>query len=286
MKKARNNGKAWPKNRKEGDGQMRETIAATYNRTYMRKLDKSSISVCSILGVDIAAIDMEWLVGYISGNLPALSGDYICVSNVHTVVTAYEDSEYRKVQNGGIMAIPDGGPLSSLGRRRGFPEMRRTAGPDLMGEIFRISADREYRHFFYGSTEETLEKMAQRLEAEYRGIQIAGMYSPPFGPVSAEKDSEIVGLINTARADFVWVGLGAPKQERWMAGHQGRLKGLMIGVGAGFDYFAGNIRRAPEWMQRNNLEWLYRLKQEPRRLLGRYVYTNARFIWEAYVRGK
>ena len=253
-----------------------ETTA--YNPDYLRKQEKASIPVCNILGVDVAAIDMKWLVAYISGNLPELSGDYICVTNVHTVVTAYEDMEYRKVLNGGIMAIPDGGPLSSLGRRRGFPAMRRTTGPDLMGEIFRISVNQGYRHFFYGSTEETLGKLAERLRAAHGGIQIAGMYSPPFGPVSAAEDEEIVRLINEARADFVWVGLGAPKQERWMAEHQGKVKGLMVGVGAGFDYFAGNIKRAPEWMQRGNLEWVYRLMQEPGRLFGRYLHTNAVFI--------
>ena len=105
------------------------------------------------------------------------------------------------------------------------------------------------------------------------------MYSPPFGPVADREDAEIVRLINEAEADFVWVGLGAPKQERWMAAHQGRVKGLMIGVGAGFDYFAGNIKRAPEWMQRGNLEWVYRLMQEPRRLFGRYLHTNVVFVW-------
>lgn len=255
-----------------------ETTA--YNPDYLRKQEKASIPVCNILGVDVAAIDMKWLVAYISGNLPELSGDYICVTNVHTVVTAYEDPEYRKVLNGGIMAIPDGGPLSSLGRRRGFPAMRRTTGPDLMGEIFRISVNQGYRHFFYGSTEETLGKLAERLEAAHGGIQIAGMYSPPFGPVSAAEDEEIVRLINEARADFVWVGLGAPKQERWMAEHQGKVKGLMVGVGAGFDYFAGNIKRAPEWMQRGNLEWVYRLMQEPGRLFRRYLHTNAVFLWK------
>ena len=158
--------------------------------------------------------------------------------------------------------------------------MRRTTGPDLMGEIFRISVNQGYRHFFYGSTEETLGKLAERLEAAHGGIQIAGMYSPPFGPVSAAEDEEIVRLINEARADFVWVGLGAPKQERWMAEHQGKVKGLMVGVGAGFDYFAGNIKRAPEWMQRGNLEWVYRLMQEPGRLFRRYLHTNAVFLWK------
>lgn len=261
-------------------------VNAPYNSSYLRKLDKGSIPVCNILGVDVAAINMEWLIGYISDNLEALAGDYVCVTNVHTVVTAYEDSEYRKVQNGGIMAIPDGGPLSSLGRKRGFSEMRRTAGPGVMEEIFKLSACRGYRHYFYGSTEETLDKLRERLQTEYGGMQIVGMYSPPFRPLTAEEDAEIVRRINEAEADFVWIGLGAPKQERWMAEHQGKVKGLMIGVGAGFDYFAGNIKRAPEWMQKGNLEWVYRLMQEPGRLVGRYWYTNRKFVWHAVIRNE
>ena len=257
-----------------------------YNKSYKRTVDKSAIPICNIMGVEIAAIDMEWLVNYLNRNVKKLSGDYICVSNVHTTVTAYEDQEYCKVQNGGIMAIPDGGPLSSVGQKRGFKNMKRTTGPSLMGEIFKISAAEGYRHYFYGSTDETLEKLYSILTEPYPGIQIAGMYSPPFRPMTEDEDKEIVERINETKPDFVWVGLGAPKQEKWMAAHQGRVSGLMIGVGAGFDYHAGNIDRAPEWMQKSNLEWVYRLLQDPRRLFGRYWHTNTKFIWNAMIRGK
>lgn len=115
---------------------------------FIHKVDQSEIPTCNILGVNIAAIDMEWLLGYLDNNIYTLSGDYICVSNVHTTVTAYEDEEYRKIQNGAIMAIPDGGPLSSVGQKRGFKNMKRTTGPSLMGEIFKISVSKGYRHFF------------------------------------------------------------------------------------------------------------------------------------------
>ena len=253
---------------------------------FIHKVDKAKIPTCNILGVDIAAVDMVWLLDYLNDNIHALSGDYICVSNVHTTVTAYEDVEYRKVQNGGIMAIPDGGPLSSVGQKHGFKNMKRTTGPSLMGEIFKISVSKGYRHFFYGSTDETLEKLYSVLEKTYPGIQIAGMYSPPFRPMTAEEDEAIVERINETKPDFVWVGLGAPKQEKWMAAHQGCVDGLMIGVGAGFDYHAGNIERAPEWMQKSNLEWVYRLLQDPKRLFGRYWHTNTKFIWNAMIRGK
>lgn len=258
----------------------------TTEKIFIHKADKSRIPTCNILGVNIAAIDMQWLVDYLDSNIRLLSGDYICVSNVHTTVTAYEDPEYLKVQNGGIMAIPDGGPLSSVGQKRGFKNMKRTTGPSLMGEIFKISAEKGYRHYFYGSTDETLEKLYAALIDAYPGIQIAGMYSPPFRPMTEDEDKAIVERINETKPDFVWVGLGAPKQEKWMAAHQGRVKGLMVGVGAGFDYYAGNIERAPEWMQKRNLEWVYRLIQDPKRLFGRYWHTNTKFIWNAMIRGK
>ena len=121
---------------------------------------------------------------------------------------------------------------------------------------------------------------------KYPEIQIAGMYSPPFRPLTEEEDRAIVERINETKPDFVWVGLGAPKQEKWMAAHQGKIDGLMLGVGAGFDYYAENIKRAPMWMQKHNLEWVYRLVQDPKRLFKRYWSTNTKFIWNAMIRGK
>ena len=249
-------------------------------------IDKKMIPVCNIMGVNIAAINMTWLIEYTRKYVKELSGNYLCVSNVHTTVMSYDDPSYCSVQNGGIMAIPDGGPLSSVGRKRGFLQMERTTGPDYLKEILKISAEEGYRHFFYGSTEETLQKLEAHIKEEYPGVEIAGMYSPPFRILSSEEDAEIVRMINEHHADFVWVGLGAPKQELWMAEHQNCVEGFMVGVGAAFDYLAGNISRAPIWMQKTNLEWLYRLFQEPKRLFKRYLYTNTKFIWNAVICGK
>lgn len=253
---------------------------------YKRKVDKRLIPTCNIMGVNIAAINMEWLLDYIEKNLSKIKGDYICVSNVHTTVTSYEDATYCKIQNGGLMAIPDGGPLSTVGQKRGYKNMERTTGPSLMGEIFEISAKKGYRHYFYGSKEETLESLYQKLSKNYPGIQIVGMYSPPFRPMTEEEDIVIIEKINGSNPDFVWVGLGAPKQEKWMGAHQGKINGLMIGVGAGFDYYAENIKRAPMWMQKHNLEWVYRLAQDPKRLFKRYWSTNTKFIWNAMIKGR
>ena len=240
---------------------------------------KSLIPTCNILGVNIAAINMQWLLDYTEKHIKELSGNYCCVSNVHTTVMSYENSDYCSVQNGGIMAIPDGGPLSVVGRKRGHKDMQRTTGPSYMEEILSISEEKGYRHFFYGSTEETLEKMKSKIKSKYPDMQIAGMYSPPFRDLTEAEDEEIIQMINDSKPDFVWIGLGAPKQENWMAAHQNKVDGFMVGVGAAFDYLADNITRAPEWMQKCNLEWLYRLMQDPKRLWKRYVTTNFKFLW-------
>lgn len=253
---------------------------------FEHKVDKASIPTISILNVDIAAINMDWLIRFTEKNVEQLSGDYICVSNVHTTVTSYEDENYLAVQNGGILAIPDGGPLSSVGRKRGAENMSRTPGPSYMDEIMRISVAHGWKHYFYGSTHETLYKLRRELENKYPGLQIVGMYSPPFRLMTDEEDAEIIAAMNEADPDFLWIGLGAPKQENWMVAHQGRVKGLMVGVGAAFDYFAGNIKRAPGWMQKVNLEWFYRLLQDPKRLYKRYFITNSKFIWYAVMRGR
>lgn len=234
--------------------------------------------ICNILGVNVSALNMKEAVRFIKEFREDLSGQYICVSNVHTTVMSYEDEGYRRIQNEAAMVLPDGGPLSVIGRKMGFKEMGRVTGPDFMGEILKVSVRMNYSHYFYGSTDETLKKLRLRLIEKYGPIQIAGMYSPPFRKLSFEEDEIIINKINQAKADFVWVGLGAPKQEIWMAQHKDKVNGVMVGVGAAFDYYAGNIKRAPKWMQRNNLEWIYRLCQEPTRLFGRYFSTNIKFL--------
>lgn len=252
---------------------------------YNRVLDKKDIPVCNIMGVNIASINMDWLIKYTTKHIRELSGDYMCVSNVHTTVMSFENQEYCRIQNGGIMAIPDGGPLSTVGRKRGY-DMSRTTGPSYMEEIFSRAKENRFRHYFYGSTEETLSKLKYELRKKYPDLIIAGMYSPPFRDLNKEEDANIIEMINNSSPDFVWIGLGAPKQEIWMNKHQGKINGFMVGVGAGFDYFAGNIERAPIWMQKSNLEWLYRLIQDPKRMWKRYMTTNLKFIWHVGIRNE
>ncbi len=257
---------------------------STFNNNYKRKINRHCIPTCNILGVNIATINMAWLMEFTSKYIKDLSGDYLCVSNVHTTVIAWENEDYREMQNGGIMAIPDGVPLAMISRRRGYTQTSRTDGPRYMLEVLKVSAERGYRHFFYGSTQETLDKIREVLERDYPGTTVVGMYSPPFRPLTEEEDKQVIAMLNEAKPDFIWVGLGAPKQECFMAVHQGKVHGLMVGIGAGFDYLAGSIRRAPMWMQEHSLEWFYRMIQEPKRLFWRYVRTNSIFIWQAFVK--
>ncbi len=244
------------------------------------------IPTVNILGVNIAAIDMEWLLDFTRSHLDELSGEYICVSNVFTTVLSYENEIYRAIQNGSVLSIPDGGPLASIGKKRGAKGIRRTTGPDYMEAILKESQEAGWNHFFYGSTETNLNKIKERLLTMYPDIRIVGMYSPPFRELTNEEDNDICRMINDSMPDFVWVGLGAPKQEIWMAMHQGKIKGLMVGVGAAFDYCAGNIKRAPLWMQKNNMEWVFRLIQDPKRLFKKYLITNCKFLWNCVFRKK
>lgn len=247
---------------------------------------KHELTYCKILGTNINVTNMEDTIAYITDNLEELKGDYICVSNVHTTVMAYRDKAYRNVQNSGAMALPDGQPLSIVSRKRGFSQARRVPGPDLMPAILDLSQKTGYRHYFYGSTEATLEALRAVLLRRYPKLQIAGMYSPPFRELTKEEDEEIVRQINDSGADFVWVALGAPKQEWWMYEHRHRIKALMLGVGAAFDFTAGTTKRAPMWMQRLCLEWVFRILREPKRMLPRYLNTNFAFLYYVCREGK
>lgn len=232
-----------------------------------------------ILKTNINILTLDETVDYLDKHLDELRGKYICVSNVHTTVMAYRDEDYRKVQNGSVINLPDGKPLSIVQRRYGYEKAGRVPGPDLMPRIFALSVQRGYRHYFYGSRQETLDKLISNLKRQYPGLQIVGSFSPPFRSLTEEEDQKVIKAINDTKPDFIWIGLGAPKQEKWMAEHQGQVSGVMLGVGAGFDFHAGTVKRAPKWMQEVCIEWLWRMLQDPARLLPRYLDTNTAFLY-------
>lgn len=233
---------------------------------------------CQIFGLSITAADMKTAVEWTCHKLNELKGRYITFANTHAVVMAQEFPKYFRVQNAAAGIFADGAPIAGYERKHGYPEAERVAGPDFMAEIFKISPRKGYRHYFYGGSEETLAKLKNSLEKRYPGIEIVGMYSPPYEKGLRKDYREDIERINHTKADFIWVGLGAPKQEFWMYRQKGKVCGVMLGVGAGFDFHSGMVRRAPGWMQKCGMEWFYRLLQEPGRLGKRYLRTNFKFI--------
>jgi len=233
----------------------------------------------NVLGVGISAINMTAAVETIAGWIAQGASQYVCVFPVHSVIECQKDSDLRHIANASGLTTPDGMPLVWLSRLHGHRHVSRVYGPDLMSAVCAASVERGYRHFLYGGADGVPEKLAAVLAQQYPGLQVAGTYSPPFRPLRPEEDEQIVEMIDASDADIVWVGLGTPKQDHWMATHVGRLKApVLIGVGAAFDFLSGLKRQAPRWMQQTGLEWLFRLITEPRRLWRRYLVNNPLFV--------
>jgi N-acetylglucosaminyldiphosphoundecaprenol N-acetyl-beta-D-mannosaminyltransferase len=239
----------------------------------------SELPCANILGVGIHAITMAQAVDQISSWLETRARQYVSVCTVHTVMECQRAAAVRQAVNGAGLATPDGMPLVWLGRWQTNLNVTRVYGPDLMLALCQASQPRGYAHYFYGGLSGVPELLAERLAQRFPGLKIAGTYSPPFRPLTAAEDDRLVEQINHSQADVVWVGLGTPKQDLWMAAHRTLLTApVLIGVGAAFDFHTGRIPQAPPWMQHAGLEWLFRLWQEPKRLWYRYLVYNPLFV--------
>jgi len=233
----------------------------------------------SILGVGVSAVTMTQAVEAIDAWIAQRRQHYVCVTGVHGLMESRRDSLLRQVYRGAGLVTADGMPLVWLSRRRGFRHAERVYGPDLMLRVCGQSLAKGYRHYFYGATPAVTAELERRLCQRFPGLNVVGACSPPFRPLTAQEDGQIVEEINATAPDVVWVGLSTPKQEHWMAAHIGQISApALIGVGAAFDFHAGTKRQAPCWMQRMGLEWLFRLASEPKRLWRRYLINNPRFI--------
>lgn len=243
------------------------------------RLVRHVISRANILGVGVSAINLPIALKTIEDWIAHRAPNYVCVTGVHGVMESHRSSELREIHNRAGLVTPDGMPLVWLARLMGFREVARVYGPDLMLAICERSIARGWRHFLYGGAPAVPELLARKLSERFAGIGIAGMYSPPFRPLTANEDQDIVARINDSGADIVWVGLSTPKQERWMAAHRAALRvPVLIGCGAAFDFHAGLKAQAPRWIQRSGLEWMFRLLSEPRRLGPRYLVNNPLFV--------
>jgi N-acetylglucosaminyldiphosphoundecaprenol N-acetyl-beta-D-mannosaminyltransferase len=240
---------------------------------------QSPFSRANILGVGISAITMPQAIDQITHWIDKRAGTYISVCTVHTVMECQRDETMRRVVNQAGLATPDGMPLVWLSRWWSKMAVSRIYGPDLMLALCQLSAQQGYSHYFYGGAAGLASSLAHKLQTRFPGLKVAGTCSPPFRPLTAAEDAGIVEQINQASPDIVWVGLGTPKQDLWMAAHREQLSApVLIGVGAAFDFHTGRIRQAPRWMQQAGLEWFFRLSQEPRRLWYRYLVYNPLFI--------
>ncbi len=232
----------------------------------------------SVLGVPIDVLDWEVAIGRIGQWAKGKESRYVCICNVHSCVTAGQDSDFAKILTNADIATPDGAPIAWMLRRLGFSSQQRINGPDLMWRYCERAATGDESIYLYGGLPETLSMLQLRLNEAFPLLRIAGSWSPPFRALTEEEDEADIARINASGAETVWVSLGCPKQEKWMAVHRGRVQAVMIGVGAAFDYHAGTINRAPRWMQNAGFEWLHRLFSEPRRLWRRYLVTNTLFL--------
>lgn len=233
----------------------------------------------NIIGVEISVVNSQLAKKYLFDNFDKARGKYICAANVHTTVTAHENSGYRDIQNLSFMTLPDGKPLSIVGKKRGMKLMGRVTGPDFLEDILKETENKNYKHYFYGTTQNNLDCFISVIKKSYPALKIVGVEPSVFRPLTAYEEDELIERINKSEADFVWVALGAPRQEIFCNKLSERTKAVWIAVGGALNVISGVIPRAPQWMQDCSLEWLYRLFKEPRRLFKRYFLTNTKFLW-------
>ena len=233
-----------------------------------------------LLGIPVAVTDYHGAIAQMDAMIARRERGYVVAAAVHALMVARHDAEMRAALLGATMTVPDGKPLvwalNSLGERL----EDRVYGPELMARYCAHAAEAGHRIWLYGgATPAALAELAGALKERNPAIAIAGGHSPPHRPLTAAEEAEVAELLNRDRPDVVWVGIGVPKQEKWMARMRGALEApVLVGVGAAFDFLSGRKRQAPEWMQRHGLEWAFRLSQEPLRLLPRYLRYNPAFL--------
>ncbi|KJC53664.1 hypothetical protein UP10_41865 [Bradyrhizobium sp. LTSPM299] len=236
----------------------------------------------NVLGVGVSAVNLPQAVEILERWRAEARREYVCCTPVHGLMEAQRDPEVRRALNRSGLTTEDGMPLVWWCQRSGYSNASRVCGTDLLRAMCERSPQRPHRHYFYGASPSVVEALISRLKQSYPGLVVAGHRSPPFRPLTPEEDAADIQAINETNPDFVWVGLGMPKQEKWMAEHVGKIQAAaLLGVGAAFDFIAGTKPRAPLWMQRSGFEWLFRLMTEPRRLARRYFVYNSVFVARA-----
>ena len=244
-------------------------------------MSDSTADRVNVLGVGVSAVNMQLALQRIDGWIQSRERTYVCVCPVHSIMECRRSAEVKQIFNAAGMVTPDGMPVVWVARTKGFRNVSRVYGPDLMLAEMEHSQDKRHRHFFYGGGPGVAARLADAMRRRFPRIEIAGIHEPPFASLDELATSETAALINAARPDIVWVGMSSPKQDRWMVRMRPLLDApVLIAVGAAFDFLSGTVPQAPRWMQRSGLEWLYRLGTDPRRLWKRYLVDNPWFVWE------
>jgi N-acetylglucosaminyldiphosphoundecaprenol N-acetyl-beta-D-mannosaminyltransferase len=234
----------------------------------------------NVLGVSVCAMNLSIATQAILAAARERRKGYVCVTGVHGITEAQNDSAFRQILNRSFLNTTDGMPLVWLAKHHvGGSCIERVYGPDLMLEIFEATCDGSVSHFFYGGAPGVAEDLKANLEACFPGVRVVGTYCPPFRPLSAEEEADLAAKVRETKPDLMWIGLSTPKQERFMSEYLPKLDvTVMLGVGAAFDFHSGRVRQAPRWIQRSGFEWLYRLCSQPRRLGRRYLINNPLFV--------
>lgn len=239
----------------------------------------TSVERIDVLGMDVSALNMVLAIQWFQRAIAHRARAYVCVATVHTVMQTRRSAAFRRAVNTADLVTGDGMPLVWLLRAAGHSDVTRVYGPELMLAAMRSLVPAGTRHFLYGGTGGVTDILSERLRQRIPGLVIAGAITPPFAGVSELASDDVARQINDAAPDVVWVGLGTPKQELWMAAMRGRIQApILVGVGAAFDFHSGSVRQAPSWMQGAGLEWLFRLSQDPKRLWRRYLLDNSMFV--------
>lgn len=231
-----------------------------------------------VMGVRCYSGTLEDAVERVIDRVMSRLGGYAVLCNVHVLMSAQDEPELHRAVDDAWLVFPDGAPVAWLQRRQGVVPAERVAGPDLMLRVLDRGRARQLRHVFVGSTDPTLERLHERIQAQLRDVEIVGTIAPPFDDPEVWTD-DLIAHVRALEPDIVWLALGAPKQETWMREHAAALApAVVLGVGAAFDFHAETKKRAPRWIQRAGLEWAHRLASEPARLGGRYLRTNTAFL--------
>jgi len=237
--------------------------------------------IAPVVKVNVSLTNYELVTEQVLSWAKTRASRYICAANVHMLMEARDSPDYMAIVNSADMVTPDGMPLVWMLRLKGHPDQQRVYGPTLMIHVLEAAAHENIAVGFYGSSHAVLQSLLARMQARFPNLKVAYSFSPTFQEMSQEEDMEIIECINTSSARILFVGLGCPKQEKWMAEHRGKVNAVMLGVGAAFDFHAGVKSQAPLGMQKIGMEWLFRFANEPRRLWRRYLYHNPRFIFLA-----